>query len=169
MCELNAQGAVSSRGEKPEVTSLYSTSPPNVTPAHHYPLSVPQSPFVHGGEGALIALSSPLWTLKCPSLVRGLADGTSLSQSTDGGRTLEALDRRNKEGSLSPWTTAPTLHVQVPSPFPKAHLFLTAKFSASRSSKGFYKIKLHRLGSSTVSNSGSLRQNITSVFPKSSH
>lgn len=135
----------------------HSASPRSVTSTSHYFL-------VQRRNGTFIAPPSPLQTLKCLSLVRGLADETSPSQSTDLGRTLEAPDRRNKEGSLSPLTIPP---VQAPSLFPKSRLLFTAEAWALRFSNGSNKARLCKVESPfhSLHSAQPLHQNITSGFP----
>lgn len=135
---MNAQGTVSAEARSLRMCS-HSASPRSVTSTSHYFL-------IQRRNGTFIALPSPLQTLKCLSLVRGLADETSPSQSTDLGRTLEAPDRRNKEGSLSPLTIPP---VQAPSLFPKSRLLFTAEAWALRFSNGSNKARLCKVESFT--------------------
>lgn len=148
-----------------------------MTSTNNYPLSVHYPPsnllLLQRGEGALIAPLFPLQTLKCPSLVRRLVDGSSKAQSTELGRTLETPGGRNRDESLSPRQPLDNSLVQAPSPFLRAHRLFTAEFSALRFSKVSHKVRLCKAGSFTFPLPPRCpapgHQNITSGFPKPSY
>lgn len=119
----------------------------------------------------MIAPLSTLHTLRCLSLVRGLADGSSGVQSTDLGRTLEATGRRNRrkpQPQAAPGQFPLFRNFSIPQSPPTPHCQVLCFEIQLRllQSQAFQGWVLHLSTPSVVPSPRLLHQNVTSEFPK---